>query len=311
VQRDQLREIPLFDKVIEKEQVAQNKKYAIYKNGYVQAENDQGEGVNIRVESGDESVFPLVYLAGQAPVGKNEIALSSMNAAELGKKVDDALAVVYGDETMNFNVVGIYQDITYGGKTAKAAIDFNNEDVEAYILYLSLAEGVDLALKTNELREGLPDIKVTPVPSFIAQTLGGIVDNLSQVEAAAMVIALMISALITVMFLKLVMAREHSAIAVKKAIGFTTRDIRIQLAIRILAIQGLGILVGTVLANTLGEAIFSLMLSSMGATRMTLLIQPLKAYLICPAVQLLVVVVAVIGVTRAVKQYHIKEQIME
>jgi len=286
-------------------------KYAIYKNGYVQAENDQGEGVNIRVESGDESVFPLVYLAGQAPVGKNEIALSSMNAAELGKKVDDALAVVYGDETMNFNVVGIYQDITYGGKTAKAAIDFNNEDVEAYILYLSLAEGVDLALKTNELREGLPDIKVTPVPSFIAQTLGGIVDNLSQVEAAAMVIALMISALITVMFLKLVMAREHSAIAVKKAIGFTTRDIRIQLAIRILAIQGLGILVGTVLANTLGEAIFSLMLSSMGATRMTLLIQPLKAYLICPAVQLLVVVVAVIGVTRAVKQYHIKEQIME
>lgn len=286
-------------------------KYAIYKNGYVQAENDQGEGVNIRVESGDESVFPLVYLAGQAPVGKNEIALSSMNAAELGKKVDDALAVVYGDETMNFNVVGIYQDITYGGKTAKAAIDFNNEDVEAYILYLSLAEGVDLALKTNELRGGLPDIKVTPVPSFIAQTLGGIVDNLSQVEAAAMVIALMISALITVMFLKLVMAREHSAIAVKKAIGFTTRDIRIQLAIRILVIQGLGILIGTVLANTLGEAIFSLMLSSMGATRMTLLIQPLKAYLICPAVQLLMVVVAVIGVTRAVKQYHIKEQIME
>ena len=286
-------------------------KYAIYKNGYVQAENDQGEGVNIRVESGDHSVFPLVYLAGQAPVGKNEIALSSMNAAELGKKVDDALAVVYGDETMNFNVVGIYQDITYGGKTAKAAIDFNNEDVEAYILYLSLAEDVDLALKTNELRGVLPDIKVTTVPSFIAQTLGGIVDNLSQVEAAAMVIALMISALITVMFLKLVMAREHSAIAVKKAIGFTTRDIRIQLAIRILAIQGLGILVGTVLANTLGEAIFGLMLSSMGATQMTVLIQPFKAYLLCPLVQLLVVVVAVIGVTRAVKQYHIKEQIME
>lgn len=284
-------------------------KYAVYKNGYVQTE--KGQGANIRVESGDQSVFPLAYLEGQAPVGKNEIALSSMNAAELGKKVDDALAVVYGDETMNFNVVGIYQDITYGGKTAKAAIDFNNEDVEAYILYLSLAEGVDLALKTNELREGLPDIKVTPVPSFIAQTLGGIVDNLSQVEAAAMVIALMISALITVMFLKLVMAREHSAIAVKKAIGFTTRDIRIQLAIRILVIQGFGILVGTVLANTLGEAIFGLMLSSMGATRMTLLIQPLKAYLICPAVQLLVVVVAVIGVTRAVKQYHIKEQIME
>ncbi len=286
-------------------------KYAIYKNGYVQAENDHGEGVNIRVESGDESVFPLVYLAGQAPVDKNEIALSSMNAAELGKKVGDALAVVYGDETMNLTVSGIYQDITYGGKTAKAVIDFNNEDVEVYILYLSLADGVDLDLKTYELRGTLPDIKVTPVPSFIAQTLGGIVDNLSRVEAAAMAIALLLSALVTVMFLKLVMAREHRDIAVKKAIGFTNRDIRIQLGIRLLVIQGLGILIGTVLANTLGEGIFSLMLSSMGATRMTLLIQPLKAYLICPAIQLLVVAITVIGGTRLVKYYHIKEQITE
>ena len=286
-------------------------KYAIYKNGYVQAENSQGEETKIRVESGDEAIFPLVYLAGQAPVGKNEIALSSMNASELEKKVGDKLAVVYGGETMELTVAGIYQDITYGGKTAKAAINFNNEDVEVYILYLSLADGVDLEAKTDELRGALPDIKVTPVPSFITQTLGGIVDNLSRVEAVAMVIALLLSALVTVMFLKLVMAREHRDIAVKKAIGLTNRDIRIQLGIRLLVVQGLGILVGTVLANTLGEGIFSLMLSSMGATRMTLLIQPLKAYLICPAIQLLVVTITAIGGTRAVKHYHIKEQIME
>jgi putative ABC transport system permease protein len=286
-------------------------KYAIYKNGYVQAENSQGDETKIRVESGDEAIFPLVYLAGQAPVGKNEIALSSMNAGELGKKVGDKLVVVYGGETMELTVAGIYQDITYGGKTAKAAINFKNEDVEVYILYLRLAEGVDLDLKTNELRGALPDIKVTPVPSFIAQTLGGIVDNLSRVEAAAMAIALLLSALVTVMFLKLVMAREHRDIAVKKALGLTNRDIRIQLGIRLLVIQGLGILIGTVLANTLGEGIFSLMLSSMGATRMTLLIQPLKAYLICPAIQLLVVAITVIGGTRAVKHYHIKEQIVE
>ncbi|MEO1814444.1 MAG: FtsX-like permease family protein [Acetobacterium sp.] len=286
-------------------------KYAIYKNGYVQAENSQGEETKIRVESGDEAIFPLVYLAGQAPVGKNEIALSSMNAGELGKKVGDKLAVVYDGETMELTVAGIYQDITYGGKTAKAAINFNNEDVEVYILYLSLADGVDFEAKTDELRGALPEIKVTPVPSFIAQTLGGIVDNLSRVEAAAMVIALLLSALVTVMFLQLVMAREHRDIAVKKALGLTNRDIRIQLGIRLLVIQGLGILIGTVLANTLGEGIFSLMLSSMGATRMTLLIQPLKAYLICPAIQLLVVTITAIGGTRAVKHYHIKEQIME
>ena len=302
-QQDQVLKVLENDPEIEKK--------AIYKNGYLQAQTKSGEWQSIRVESGDQSVFPLVYLEGSAPIGSNEMALSYMNASELEKKIGDVLTVEYGGETMNYTIAGIYQDITYGGKTAKAAIDYRNEDVEVYILYLSLAEGINIDTKTNELREALPNIKVTPVPSFITQTLGGIVNNLSQVAAAAMAIALMISTLITIMFLKLIMAREHSAIAVKKAIGFTNRDIRIQLAIRILVILCLGIIIGTVLANTLGEAIFSLMLSSMGASRMTLLIQPLKAYLICPLVQLLVVAIAVIGGTKAVKHYHIKEQIIE
>ncbi|MBC3804302.1 FtsX-like permease family protein [Acetobacterium fimetarium] len=62
-------------------------KLAIYKNGYVQSQNGLGENSYIRVESGDESVFPLEYLEGSAPVDSSEMALSDLNAAELGKVV--------------------------------------------------------------------------------------------------------------------------------------------------------------------------------------------------------------------------------
>ncbi len=286
-------------------------KYAIYRNGYAQLKNAEGEWEYIRVESGDESVFPLEYLEGSAPDYMKEMALSYLIAAELGKEVGDPLTVSYQGQELRFTVCGIYQDITYGGKTAKAAIDFDEKDVEVYLIYLDVKGGVSIEEKTKELRSILTDSKITPVSEFVSQTLGGITENMSLVEGAAIVISLLLSMLITVMILQLIIAREHSAIAIKKAIGFSTRDIRIQFGMRILMIQFAAILAGTVLANFLGEAIFGLMLSSMGASKITMLVEPVTAYLLCPAAQLLVVFLTVIAGTKVVRNYHIRDQIME
>jgi len=71
------------------------------------------------------------------------------------------------------------------------------------------------------------------------------------------------------------------------------------------------IVVGTVLANTLGESIFGLMLSSMGASKITMLVEPVTAYLISPMVQMFVVFITVIIGTKVVRNYHIRNQIME
>lgn len=286
-------------------------KYAIYQNGYVQYVNPDGEREYIRVVSGDESVFPLEYLEGNAPNEKNEIALSYLNASESGKKVGDSLEVVYQEKARAYTVSGIYQDITYGGKTAKAAIDFEETDVEVYIVYLDVREDVSINEKAEELRDILSDGKITPISEFVSQTLGGIMDNLRLVEGAAIVLSLLLSVLITVMVLHLITAREHRAIAIKKAIGFSSRDIRIQFGIRILVVQFTAIVAGTFLANSLGEVIFGWMLSSMGAAKITMLIEPVAAYLLCPAAQLLVVFLTVVAGTKTVKSYHIRNQIME
>jgi putative ABC transport system permease protein len=113
------------------------------------------------------------------------------------------------------------------------------------------------------------------------------------------------------MFLQLISAREHSAIAIKKAIGFTNGDIRIQFGVRILTIQLLAILVGTFLANYLGEAVFGVMLSSKGISKINMLVEPLTAYLLSPAAQIVVVLFTVIVGTKVVRNYHIRDQIME
>jgi putative ABC transport system permease protein len=286
-------------------------KYAIYQNSYVQTQGLEGEWVYLRVENGDGSIFPLEYLEGNAPKETKEIALSFLNASELGKKAGDNITVRYGGEELLFTVSGVYQDITYGGKTAKANIDFAEKDVEVYIIYLNVIEGVNIEEKTIELRSILTDSKITPISEFVSQTLGGITDNLSLVSGAAIVISLVLIMLITVMILQLITAREHSAIAIKKSIGFSNRDIRIQFGIRIILIQFLAIAVGTFLANTLGEVIFGMMLSSMGASKITMIVEPVKSYLLSPAAQLLLVFITVMVGSKVVKNYHIRDQIME
>jgi putative ABC transport system permease protein len=286
-------------------------RYALYQNGYVQSQNVDGEWEYIRVQNGDNSTFLLKYLEGNAPEKNNHMALSYMNAVGLGKKVGDSITVTYEGKELIFYVCGIYQDITYGGKTAKAAINFDIKDIEGYMIYLDVYDGVDINKKVDEMRATLPDSKITPVNEFVFQTLKGVVENMSLVEGVSIVISLLLTILITIMFLQLITAREHSAIAIKKAIGFSTGDIRIQLGIRILIIQFFAIFAGTILANTLGEVIFAGMLSSIGVAKINMLVEPLWAYIICPAVQLLAVIITVIIGTKVIRNYHIRDQIME
>ena len=46
---------------------------------------------------------------------------------------------------LRFTVSGIYQDITYGGKTAKTNFDFKENNVEAYNVFLDLRAGVNIS----------------------------------------------------------------------------------------------------------------------------------------------------------------------
>lgn len=287
------------------------KKYAVYENGYVLAENAEGEVESLRVQNGVFSAFPLQYLEGRAPENKNEIALSYLNAKEFDKETGDYIEVSYGDLVRELVVCGIYQDITYGGKTAKAKVEFQKQDREGYTIYLNLEKEKLIDLKIADMRLRFEDCKITPVNEFVFQTLGGVIRNMRLVETASFLIAMLFILFITMMFLELVTAKEHSMIAIKKAMGFTSYEIRIQMAVRILIVQLMAIITGTILANTLGEVLFAGMLSAAGAARIQFYINPFKAYLRYPMMQLGLAAASTYVGTRSIRTFHIRDQIME
>lgn len=286
-------------------------KYQMTVNGYVQMKNAKGEWEYIRVMKEETNEYPLEYLEGNAPVQDHEMAISSLNAKSFGKKIGDLIEVKYQNEIKEYTITGIYQDITYGGKTAKAHIAFDEKDLEGYIIYLDVKEGIQIEEKEKELRTIFTGSRVTPVKEFIEQTLGGITESMGLVSAAAIGIAVFLIFAITIMFLQLIMAREHSAIAIKKALGFSNKDIQVQLVIRVLVIQILAIVLGTILSNTFGEKIFGLVLSSMGVSKITVLIKPITSYVLSPIAQLVIGITTVVVSSKGVRRYHIRNQIME
>ena len=134
-------------------------KYAAYITCSYHVKNAEGSWDYMNIETGDFSVFPLKYLEGRAPQAEGEISLSYANGSKdgLNKKVGDEVTVKVAGKEKTLKVTGIYQDITNGGKTAKAhaSLGLNEEAVLWYIVSMDVAQGVDKRVKNGLLPECL------------------------------------------------------------------------------------------------------------------------------------------------------------
>src|SRR5699024_10825329 len=82
----------------------------------------------IIIESGNFSAFPLEYVHGKEPAMEDDLALSYLNAKEMDKKVGDTLELIVDGEKRTMTISGIYQDVTNGGRTAKANLSSEKDD---------------------------------------------------------------------------------------------------------------------------------------------------------------------------------------
>ncbi|WP_425447247.1 FtsX-like permease family protein [Dethiothermospora halolimnae] len=116
-----------------------------------------------------------------------------------------------------------------------------------------------------------------------------------------MVLAILVSILITSLFLKMLIAKDSSQIAIMRSIGISLRDIQIQYITRGLIVLNLGIIIGTVISNTLGEKILSLILSIIGAYKIEFTVNPIEAYLFTPVMLMTVVTITTFSKKRDIR----------
>jgi len=266
---------------------------------------------NIKVELGNHSIFPILYSEGIAPVFPDQIALSTINANEMNKRVGDVITLVIDGIEKPLTVSGIYSDITNGGKTAKAVFSNNTGEVMWSVVSAELSDKSLVETKVAEYANKFPEVKVSDIDEFVAQTFGSTISSVRVASNVATAAALLITVLITLLFMKMLIIKDRHMIAVMKAFGFTTSDIRVQYISRTLFVLTLGIIIGIVTANTVGERVSGLLISLFGASTFKFVINPLSAYLFSPLFMISAVLIATILGISSVGQIKIYDNIKE
>ncbi len=266
----------------------------------------------LSIETGDFSLFPLDYVQGTAPQKENEIALSYLNAGEMEKQIGDSVTLVVEGQEREMFVSGIYQDITNGGRTAKAALPHNPQTVLWYTVNLNLASDANIEEKVLEYSQLFAPARVTDMASYVSQTMGNTVQQLKTVTMVTVVVGLAVSVLITSLFMMMLITKDTSQIAIMRSLGFSLRNIRTQYLTRALVLLVFGIMLGTLFSNTLGQQLVSAVLSLQGASSIKFVIDPLQAYVMYPLLLMFTVAVTTILSTRTgIKETNIAEMIME
>lgn len=286
-------------------------KYAVLQTKSLKTVTDEGTEEIIKVELGNHSIFPIKYSSGKAPSAESEIALSAINSKELGKKVGDSIRLVIGESERSLTVCGIYSDITNGGKTAKA--EFTDETAATMwcVICAKLTDDTTVGKKVADYAASFDFAKVSDVNEYIYQTFGSTINSVKNAAAVSVAVALVISALITVLFMKMLIAKDRYSIAAMKALGFRSSDIASQYISRSVFVLIISIIVGTLLANTLGEVLAGAVISSFGASSFKFIINPVSAYIICPMMLICTVLAAAFAGTNGAGEIKISEYIKE
>jgi putative ABC transport system permease protein len=266
----------------------------------------------LNIETGDFSLFPLDYVKGTAPQQENEIALSFLNAGEMEKQIGDTVTLVIEGQEREMVVSGIYQDITNGGRTAKATLPYNPQTVIWYTVNLNLASDANIEEKMLEYSQIFDPARVTDTASFVSQTVGNTVQQLKTVTVVTVVVGLALSVLITSLFMMMLITKDTNQIAIMRSLGFSLRHIRTQYLTRALFLLAFSIVLGTLFSNSLGQQLVSVVFSLQGASRIRFVIDPLQAYGIYPLLLMFTVAVTTILSTRSgIKETNIAQMIME
>jgi putative ABC transport system permease protein len=229
--------------------------------------------------------------------------------------VGDLLTLIIAGQEQALTVSGLYSDVTNGGKTAKAVFgdgfSASSTDIMWSVISAELADAALLDAKIAEYAGRFPFAKVSDIDEVIAQTYGSTMNAIGKAAYAAVAVALTIALLITLLFMRMLVAKDRYAIAVMKAVGFTNADIKAQYVARAASVLIVGILLGTLLANTLGETLAGAVIAAFGAATFEFVINPWFAYLLSPLLLAAVTLAATIAGTLDAGQIKISENIKE
>ena len=250
-------------------------------------QDQQGQTQQLRVTLGNHADFPVKYSDGHYPKNEHEIALSKLQAEELKLKVGDSLTLNIDGQAKKLKVVGIYSDLTYGGKTAKAAFKTKQAQTLNSLLTIRLKTTSQKSQKINEWKKRYSNYKLTDVEDFFHQTFDDTLAMLRLIQTSVFWTGLGIVFILMTLFVYMIFTKDQADLALYRMLGFGSERLRSHYLLAVCFILMLALAIADLLLLSLGQEVCSLLLSSFGISKLQLIINKSLTFLWTPLALLL------------------------
>ncbi|MBP2622762.1 ABC transporter permease [Streptococcus oricebi] len=246
------------------------------------AQDSKGKEEKLRVSLGDHSTFPIKYIEGQAPVQAKQIALSRLNAEDLKVKVGDQLSLKIDGQLKKLTLVGVYSDLTYGGKTAKATFKTKEAESLNSVITLTVKSATYKKQILKELKKTYPNYRITDIDGFIEQTLGSTITTIQNIQQGLFWVGILILFILMTLFVYMIMTKDRTDIALLRMLGFPQARIKSHylLALGLIILLALGC--SFLALISLGQGLCNLLFSGFGLSQLELLLNPSQTFLMIP-----------------------------
>lgn len=250
-------------------------------------QDQQGQTQQLRVTLGNHAGFPVKYSQGRYPKNEHEIALSKLKAEELKLKVGDSLTLTVDGQARKLKVVGIYSDLTYGGKTAKAVFKTKQTQTLNSLTTIRLKKASNKAQKINEWKKRYSNYKLTDVEDFFHQTFDDTLAMLCLIQISVFWTGLGIVFILMTLFVYMIFTKDQADLALYRMLGFGSERLRSHYLLAVCFILMLALSIANLLLLSLGQEVCSLLLSSFGISKLQLIINKSLTFLWTPLALLL------------------------
>lgn len=210
----------------------------------------------------------LLY-SGRYPEHANEVALGGVMSETTGIKIGDRITVQYGDTEKQFLVVGLIQFMENNGISMVMTYDgirTLNSDFAFYQLYVYLTEGTDTSQFIDQVKRNEGDIFTNTVD--MAELIDAQFSQFGAIFGAlawaVLAITTIVIALVLYMVIKTMILNRSRDFGIQKALGFTTSQLMVQVALNYTPIVLVGVTLGC-LAGFYGfNPLFTMLVHSAG-----------------------------------------------
>ena len=254
-----------------------------------------------------QNVYCGVY-EGEMAVLENEAVVGGVLAEKQGLGIGDEIKIKYMDKEESFLITGLQQAVYGFGERIYISDEgfrrLGGEPVYTYIR-VRIEKPSDASVgEFLERAEALLGDNCTSTENYYHTQRS--TDNVPVFAVALVILVLIVLNIFTVaivirLLLKTVFIKREKEFGIKKAVGFTSRQLRVQLALSLLPVSIIGSVLGAISACLTTNSLFDLIFNSYGIKNSDLTVNPVVIPVTLLIVTLMVFVISFVMTGRMKK----------